>query len=200
MNRLKLRFALRVAAYGLPYLVLMVMGMLWLQDRGLLLYFLIAASLLSLAQWLGVRWIYSRPVDERPTVSPSNTWPPAGETAWSDVERLAARVEATPPSLSDANEWSEMFYDVFETVARHFHPESKRPVLEVPIDQALRVAELVARDLRQYLQERLGGAEQLTMHHIYHVVQWGPFATRFARHAWNVMRLGRLFWNPAAAI
>jgi predicted GTPase len=197
MNRLKLRLALRVAAYGLPYLVLMVLGLFWLKARGLLLYFLIAASLLSLLQWLAVKWLYSRPASDRPAPPPSNTWPPTGEAAWDDVDRLAARVEAHPPPLSDANEWSALFYEVFEIVARHFHPQSKRPALEVPLSQALRVAELVARDLRHYLRERV--PEQLTVHHLYHFVQWVPLATKFARRVWYAIRLGRFFWDPAAA-
>ena len=200
MSRLKLRFILRLTAFGLPYVVLAVLGLAWLRDRGLLLYFLIAASLLSAFTWLTLKWLDSRPMSARALPPPSKTWPPAGEAAWADVDRFAAQVEAKPPSLSDANDWSGMFYDLFTIVARQFHPESKRPTMEVPVQDLLRIAELVARDLRVYLRERVPGGKRMTVHHLYHVVQWGPAATKLVQRAWNVVRLGRFFWNPAAAL
>ena len=200
MSRLQLRFVLRLAAFGLPYLVLMVLGIFWLYDRGWMLYFLVAASLLSLLAWLALKWLQSRPVRERPTPPPSKTWPPAGEAAWADVDRFAAHVEANPPPLADANQWSETFYRVFEIVARHFHPQSKRPEMEVAVGDLLKVAELVARDLRIWLHERVPAGGRLTVHHLYHVVEWGPTATRLVQRAWTAVRLGRLFWNPASAI
>ncbi|HWB13232.1 MAG TPA: GTPase domain-containing protein [Pirellulales bacterium] len=197
---MKLRFALRLTAFGLPYAGLMILGLFWLKDRGWLLYFLIATSLLSLFSWSALRWLHSRPASDPATPPPSKTWPPAGEAAWTDVDRLAARVEANPPVLGDANEWAGMFYKVFELVAPHFHPRSKRPALEVPVGEVLKVAELVARDLRQYVGQSVPGAERITVHHLYQVVRWGPTATRLVQRAWNVVRLGRFFWNPASAI
>ena len=200
MSRLRLQLALRVTAFGLPYAGLMILGLFWLRDREVLLYFLIATSLLSLLSWLALRWLSSRPVSDRTTPAPTQTWPAAGDAAWADVQRLAARVEANPPSLNDANEWAGMFYEVFQIVARHFHPESKRPELDVPISEVLKVAELVAKDLREYLGQRVPAAERITVHHLFHVVHWGPIATRFVQRAWNFVRVGRLFWDPASAI
>jgi predicted GTPase len=200
MSRLKHRFVLRVTAFGLPYFVLAILGLFWLHERGLMLYFLLGATLASLLAWFAHKWLHSRPTSDKITGPPSKTWPSAGDAAWSDVDRFAARVEANPPSLNDANEWSNIFYNVFEIVARHFHPESKRPALEVSVAELLKVGELVARDLRAYLHELVPAGKRITVYHLYHVVQWGPTTTRLVRRAWNVVRLGRLFWNPAAAI
>lgn len=200
MNRLKFRFALRIVALGLPYAVLMIFGFLWLRERHLTLWFVAAASVLSLAQWLVLRWMRSRPVAHRPTEPPSKLWPPAGERAWEEVDRLAARAEANPPPLSDANLWLRLFQDVFDIVARQFHPKSKQPALEVPVVQVIKIAELVGRDLRQHFHEQVPAADQVTIRHVYHVINWGPAVTRLAERAWNVIRIGRLAWNPAGAI
>jgi predicted GTPase len=200
MSRLKLRFVLRLTAFGLPYALLAILGLLWLRERGMMLYSLLTASLLAFLAWLALKWVESRPATEQIVPPPSKTWPPAGEAAWTDVDRFAAQVEAQPPSLSDANQWSATFYNVFAIVARHFHPESKRPALEAPVHDVLRVAELVARDLRVYLHERVPGGKRMTVHQLYRVVNWGPAATQFVQRAWNVVRLGRFFWNPAAAL
>lgn len=200
MNRLKLRFSVRVVALALPYALLMVFGFFWLAERHLTIWFVAAASGLAIAQWLVLRWVHSRPVAQRHSTPPSKLWPPAGERAWAEVDRLAVRAEANPPPLSDANLWLRLFQDVFETVAKQFHPKSKQPAFEVPVIQAIKIAELVGRDLRQHLHEKVPGAEHVTVRHVYHVINWGPAVTRLAERAWNVIRIGRLAWNPAGAI
>lgn len=200
MNRLKLCFAVRIAALGLPYAVLMIFGLLWLREHQLTLWFVAAASILSIAQWLVLRWMWSRPVAHRPAAPPSKLWPPAGERAWAEVDRLAARAEANPPPLNDANLWLRLFKQVFDIVATQFHPKSKQPAFEVPVIQVIKIAELVGRDLRQHLNEQVPAADQITIRHVYHVINWGPAVTRLAERAWNVIRIGRLAWNPAGAI
>ena len=134
------------------------------------------------------------------TPPPSKTWPPAGENAWGEVDRLAARVEADMPPLNDANAWAALFYDVLNTVARHFHPESKRPALEVPVSQAMRIAVLVARDLRTDWQAKVPGAERITLHHVYRALDWAPAVTKFSGRAWNLVRLGRFAFDPIRAV
>jgi uncharacterized protein len=200
MKRLKLKFLVRVVAFGVPYAVLMIVGAFWLQARGLLLPFVVAASLLSVLQWLVLRWLNSRPVRHEAMPPPSKTWPAAGEQAWNDVDQLAARIEANMPSPGDANVWSALFLEVLNTVAKRFHPESKRPVLEVTVSQAIRIIELVARDLRTDWQQRMPGAEQITMHHVYRAIEWAPAAAKYGQRAWSLVRLGRLVSNPARAI
>lgn len=200
MNRLKTRFFLRLAAFGLPFAALLVLGCLWLTQRGLLLAFVVATSLLSVGQWLALRWLRWRPAAYVAMPPPSGTWPPAGEQAWADVDRLAARVEANTPAWGDANAWTVLFYEVLDTVARHFHPESKRPALEVPISDAIRIAELVAADLRAEWHTRVPAAEQITLHHVYRTVEWTPKVTKLGEQAWNLWRLGRFLVSPARAL
>jgi uncharacterized protein len=200
MHHLKFRFALRVVAFALPYAVLMAFGLLWLYERRLLLAFVAAASCLSLLQWIVLRWLRSRPVRHKAAPPPSSTWPPSGEKAWNDVDRLAARVEADVPPMDDANVWAALFYEVLNTVARHFHPESKRPALEVPVSQALQIAELVARDLRTDWQAKVPGAEQISLHHVHRAVEWTPAITKIGGRIWNLVRLGRFAVDPIRAV
>jgi predicted GTPase len=200
MNRLKLRFALRVLAFGLPYAVLMVLGLFWLAEHKAFLPFVVAASSLSALQWLVLRWIRSRPLGHQGTAPPSKSWPPAGENAWAEVDRLAAQTEANMPPFNDSDRWRRLFREVFDIVAKHFHPNSRQPALEVPITQAIKIVELVARDLRRHLQEQVPAADQIKIHHVYRVVEWGPAVTRISRRAWDLIRLGRIAWNPAGAI
>jgi predicted GTPase len=199
MKHLSLRFALRALAFGLPYLALAVFGLLWLRERQLFLPFAAVASLLLALQWVVLRCLRTRPVEHDPVPLPTRTWPAAGEKAWAEVDRLAASVEADVPPLGDANVWLGLFQQVFETVAAHFHPQSKQPALEVPVVEAIQVAELVARDLRNYLEERLP-ANRITVRHVYQVIKWGPAVSRVAQRGWNLVRIGRLLWNPVGAI
>ncbi|HEV3345156.1 MAG TPA: GTPase domain-containing protein [Pirellulales bacterium] len=198
MKHLRLRVALRALAFGLPYLTLAVFGLLWLRERQLFLPFAAAASLLLAIQWAVLRYLRRRPVANDPVPPPTTTWPAAGEKAWADVDRLAAGVEADVPPLGDANVWLGLFQQVFETVAPHFHPQSKQPALEVPVVEAIQVAELVARDLRLYLEERI--PNRMTVRHLYQIVKWGPSVSRVAQRGWNLVRVGRLLWNPVGAI
>jgi len=200
MNPWKLSFALRVVVFGLPYLLLMLIGCLWLYEQRLFLQYVGVSILISVVGWLLLRRIASRSASAPSTPPPVETWPEAGERAWADVDRLAARAEANPPSFDDANVWLLLFREVFDVVARQFHPKSKQPALEVTAAESLKIAELVAHDLRQFLEEQVPGSDRLTIHNVQRVMHWGPVATQIAGSAYNVYRLARLVLNPPAAL
>ena len=200
MNHLKLKLTLRALIFGLPYSLLMVVGCLWLYEHRLFFPFVCATTLLSVVGWLLLRWIQSRPTKAPATPTPVKSWPAAGEKAWEDVDLLAARTEANPPSFTDANPWLLLFREVFDVVAKHFHPKSKQPAFEVTATDSLKVAELVARDLRKCLEDQVPGSDRITIHNIQRVMQLGPLATQVAAGLYNAYRLARLAFNPTSAL
>jgi len=200
MNSFKLTLLLRLILFGLPYGLLIVVGSLWLYEHGLLIAFVGATALLSLVCWLLLRWIQSWPAPPRAPPLPVDTWPAAGEKAWADVEQLALAAEAHPPSLDDANAIVALFREVFDVVARQFHPKSKQAALEVTVTDALAIAALVIRDLRRFLEEQVPGSGRMTIHNIGRVIQWGPLANQIAMGLYNTYRLARLVANPPAAL
>ena len=200
MNHLKFRLVLRAIVFVLPYSLLMVIGCLWLYERRLFFPFVCATALLSVVGWWLLRWIQSRPTKPRATPPPLKSWPAAGEKAWAEVDLLAARIEANPPPFTDANQWLLLFREVFDVVAKQFHPKSKQPAFEVTATESLRVAELVARDLRKRLEEQVPGSDRITIHNVHNIIQLGPLATQVASGVYNLYRLARLGWNPPAAL
>ncbi|HEX4143089.1 MAG TPA: GTPase [Pirellulales bacterium] len=200
MNYLKLKLALRVVIFGVPYALLMIIGCLWLYEHRLFFPFVCATAFLSVAGWSILRWIQSRPTTHHAMPPPVSTWPPAGEKAWAEVDRLATRVEANPPPYNDADAWLRVFNELFEVVAKQFYPKSKRPALEVPVIELLAIAELVVCDLRTVLKEQVPGSDQITIHKLIRIKEWGPLANQIVSRLYDAYRLVRLALNPPSAL
>jgi uncharacterized protein len=200
MKRWTWKLAARVVVFGLPYALLMLFGCFWLYEHQYLLIFACVVVLASVFGWLLIGWLASKPTRLPDAPPPANNWASAGERAWEHVNQLAARAESHPPSWSDANAWLALFREVFDVVAGEFHPTSSRPALEITAVESLRVAELVARDLRTFLEQQVPGSDWITLHNINTAVQWGPLSNQLASGLYNVYRLARFAFNPPSAL
>lgn len=200
MNPLQIKMAVRAVVFGLPYGLLMGLGFAWLYERRLLLHFVCGAVLISVVGWLLLWWARRRPAATGPTPPPVDNWSEAGNKAWTEVDRLAAQTETSPPPWNDANAWLRLFQHVFDVVAVQFHPQSKQSTFEVTVVETLRVAELVARDVRRFVEEHVPGSDWLTIHNLQRAKQWGPVVSTATTATYNVYRLARVVLNPAAAL
>ena len=133
-------------------------------------------------------------------VQPDPRWAPTGQTAWHKVEAIAQRAQKQDLPLDRPDPTWKLFREVLETVAHEFRPDAKEPAMEVPLPQALRTAELVARDLREVLSENVPGSHIFTLgdlKRLHKLAAWGQqwyFVYRF------FLRIGRFSMNPVSAL
>lgn len=164
----------------LPFLLLGGLGFLWLQQRGWMwaLAWTFGATLCSSLAYLGfLKWgkNFRPPTAE---LSPVYRFPPEGVAAWDKVLTLRAKYLAAPPDANDSKQVLACLRDVVETVARHYHPESHDPLLETPLAQLSRVAELVARDVRETVAEKIPLSHALTINQLRGLGRVGDWAIK----------------------
>lgn len=187
-----------------PYVVLAVVGWIYLlRHDWLLIWF--AAAMISTLIVVGLGWWIARglrhgnfkPPETR--VVPSRLWPPKGLEAWDKVLVIAQRVEKEDRSMKtmdDLKYLGETLREVMQTVATHYHPRSDRAEAEVPLPHALLVMEFVARDLREALVNNVPAAHLLTINDIMRLQRWATLGQKL----WKYYRFAAFALNPATGI
>lgn len=199
MMRTRTALLLSSLLWVFPYVLLGVAGVLWLSERGWSIYWLILAAVSMFTGQILYR-IRSRrarhEVRDTAEVSPSPLWTPAGERAWSEVQKLAVDPNISASQINRPDQLWELLNRILKIVAREFHPRSSKPELEVPLPRVLLVVELVARDLKQLLKSKIPGSHLMTLHDLQRMqslAQWAPLASL-------VYRMAMFAANPASGL
>lgn len=184
-----------------PTLLLLPAGWLWLAERDLLLYWLVGSTLAALVVGaLLSRWGRHGPRPSALEVAPSPRWTAAGTRAWQGVDELARRVEADDKLPLTPVAAQGLLGEILGTVARAYHPRSSHPELEVPLTHALRIVELVTRDLKTDLATQVPGAHVFTLNDLRRLHRWSELWRRWYEPSRMLYRLASLGWNPLGAL
>jgi small GTP-binding protein len=193
------RWTLVAIVLTLPYLVALVAGIAWLYERGWLIWWAALTGVMMLAgRFILHRVKLSQARDS--ITSPPAAMSPLDETAWKQVEALSAQLRQKPPPLDDPQSYWNMLEQVFDTVARHYHPQSVQPLWEVPVPYLLKVIELVAQDLRKASSENIPGAHILTVNDLNKLKDLAATGGRLYGPAYAIYRAVRLGVNPYSAL
>ena len=161
MKYVKARWLVTLALLGLPYLLLFIAGSLWLYEYGMLLYWFVVSLAVTWIGWALMKGIQGAEPPAR--VEPDLEWPPAGHEAWKEVEALAQQIEARDLPLDRPETAWQVLGEVLQLVARHYHPGSQQAWLEIPVPYAMRIVELVSKDLREATSAYVPGSHILTI-------------------------------------
>ncbi len=191
---------LRILAFLLtmvPFLVLPLMGVVWLWQSGNLLYWL-AALLVSGLLGYGLHWFDRRRVrlPDQSITEPSPDWPAGSKGAWERVEALAERIDPEDWPLDDTDKLWQLGRLALDEVARHYHPGRERPLLELTLPHALLIIERASRDMRFTITENVPFSHRMTLGGLSRARSWGKKATRFE----SVYRAGRAVADPFGSI
>ena len=86
-------------------------------------------------------------------------------------------------------------------MARHFHPQADRPVLQVPVAHIAAMVELVARDFRQAFAENVPWGKTVTPGQLlWWKTEGRTRPGRSARILWQINRVRRLCMRPGTAL
>ncbi|MFO1020309.1 MAG: GTPase [Planctomycetales bacterium] len=193
----KTMWGLAIVLLAIPYLLLGAAGGMWLYETGWGLPWLCLAGFLGITASLIVRNVRKR---ENPKlseyVSAAGSWPPAGREAWAEMEALSDQYRNGERTIATPEDLLPVMREILELAAKKFHPKSRQPLLEVPLPHVMLVVELVSRDLKQILQEKIPGAHILTIHDLQRLQQmasWLPVMSQLYRGVMFAI-------NPASGI
>ncbi len=192
----KIYWLLWAVAASLPYLLVGAAGLWWLYLNEWLIWWMFVAALISLTTWILMRRLCKyNPLESYSSTGPSQDWSPQARNAWAKVEEISRRKELAQVSLDRPEPLLALGKEVVETVAKHFHPRSKSPSLEMPVPHLLRILELVAFDLRVACSANIPGSHILTVNDLVRLKR----LFRLAPSIYRIYRVIALVINPSTA-
>ncbi len=182
----------------LPFLAAFGFGMLWLWQSGYMLHWLIAMVVLGGLSY-GLQQILIR--RERKLLAdavtkPNPDWPPSADVAWQQVESLAQVCNPEEWPLDEEAWVFDLGQRTLETVAKCYHPQVERPLLELTLPHTLLIIERASRDLRKDVAENIPFSNRLTIGDFFRLQRWKDKAEK----VFNIYRAGRVIVNPVNAL
>ncbi len=203
----KARLLIALVALILPTLSLVPLGGLYLWEKGYLLYWALAAFLVTSGISLWNSWML-RPrieqaarigvdsVEQTEAADPDPRWSPTERRAWSDVLAKAAKVDTD--KLQSVDAFVTLAAETIEVVARRLHPGRDDSVWQFTVPEAMTITEQVSRRLSRFMHTHVPFGDRLTLAQVLAAYRWRG-AIDVAEKAYDVWRLVRLA-NPATAM
>ncbi len=187
---------------GLPLVVLMVLGFLWLVEHGALLWFLGVSLLLSVVMYLlrGVlyrRWhsaVQPGASEADLSVEPDPDWLPAEKEVFAEVGAYIAEITGSAQPWEDLPEHA---LEVVNRVAAGLDGKN-RGALNFTLPEALLLLESTAARYRRHLRRRMPFSDQVSLATIYWLWRQRDRANRVWKVAHGSGRVARFALNPAA--
>lgn len=187
---------------ALPWVSLMVLGLLWLWQGGRVWAWAIAAALFGLPAIPLARLVRRRANAEAriamgDLAEPSRNWNAAGREAWSDV--LAIADSAAPFSFAETQSLATSARHIIDVVARRFHPEAHSAWAQFSLPEALLLAERLCRDVRREALRHIPGIRALRLSDLLWVQRQNERYGGGLRLGYEFWRLARAAINPIGA-
>ncbi|MCK9563767.1 MAG: 50S ribosome-binding GTPase [Bacteroidales bacterium] len=193
------REILRVLVLLLPVVAFSLLGVVWLFERGYLLYALAGCALLGLVllapTLLRRRRHHTAGGSD---TAPDDAWSHSEEGAWRRVQAMADAAQDKPPESID--ELKQLANRVVQGVATELHGRSKSPWANFTFPEILLALETTASNLRQGLLTRVPGSDAVSLAHLLALYDAYQTYRPAAFAAWNLYRVFRLLTNPVQAL
>jgi predicted GTPase len=197
---------LLVVAVALPWVTLLVLGMLWLWQTGQVWIWAIAAAVLGLLAWPLLRLVRRRANTEARLAlgdlsEPSRAWTGRERDAWSEVLAIASKTD--PFWFTEVEPLAASGRQTIEAVSRRFHPNDPAAWAKFTLPELLLLTERVSRDLRREALRKMPGARDITLSRVLWFKQqyerYGPVMQALWRWGYGAWRVVRIPLNPIAA-
>lgn len=196
-----LRAAMVILALTVPLISLVLLGSLWLWQHGYVLYWAIAACVVTLSAYAAERWILRDAVKrapplEEPENAPDPLWNARETAAWNAVLHIIETLE--PAKLNSRDAVLALGTRTVDAVAREMHPGEKDPLWKFTVPEALALIERVSSELGPLVRESIPLGERLTVGQLMTIYRWRSIIG-VAESAFDIWRIVRLL-NPASAL
>ncbi|SEQ79240.1 hypothetical protein SAMN05421690_1001169 [Nitrosomonas sp. Nm51] len=182
----------------LPFLALLGLGTVWLWQHGYLLFWALVMLICTVLgyglQQLLVR--RDRRLLAEAVTEPNPEWPLSADAAWDQVQTLAQDCKPEDWPLEKGDWILALGRHALETVARCYHPQVDKPLLELTVPHTLLVIERASRDLRRDVAGNIPFSNRLTVGDLFRVQRWKDRAGQ----VFEVYRAGRMIVNPVDAL
>ena len=193
-------------AVALPWLSLLVLGVVWLWQGGHVWAWAIAAAVLGLLAWPLSRSIRRRANEEArlalgDLAEPSRGWNVVERDAWTEVLAIA---DATAPfPFTEMGPLVTSARETVEGVARRFHPEAHTAWAQFSLPEVLLLAEQLSRDVRREALRHIPGIRAMRLSHLLWAQRQNERYGAVAQTGWRVgsglWRVIRVALNPLQA-
>lgn len=188
-----------VVLTSLPLVVLPLLGVWWLWQSDFFWYWLAGLVVVG-ASGYGlhrvIAWRDQRADDKDAVTQPADHWPPSADGAWEAVETMVAQATPEEYPLSEGRRLWDLGRDTLETVARHYHPDRDKPLLELTVPHALLIIERASRELREQIATQIPLSHRLTLGGLSRAKEWQAYAKRLE----TLYRLGIGVVDPTTAV
>jgi len=196
-----LRAAMLIIALALPLVSLVLLGSLWLWQHGYVLYWAIAACVVTLSAYAIERWILRDAVKrvrppEDPQDAPDPLWNARETAAWEAVMRIIETLE--PSKIDSRDAVLALGTRTVDAVAKQMHPGEKDPLWKFTVPEALALIERVSSELGPLVRESIPLGDRLTVGQLLTIYRWRSIIG-VAESAFDLWRIVRLL-NPASAL
>ena len=196
-----LRTAMLTIALALPVLSLILLGSLWLWEKGYVVYWAIAACLIvafvyALERWLLRETVASASTAIDPAWEPDPSWTGRETAAWDAVQTIASNID--PVKLNSQDAILALGTRTVDAVALEMYPGEKDPLWKFTLPEALRLVERVSGELGQFVRENIPLGDRLTVGQFMAIYRWRS-TIGLAESAFDLWRIIRLM-NPMSAI
>jgi uncharacterized protein len=200
---LRLRLWIAAICLTLPTLTLVPFGVVWLWQKGYVLYWVIGACLFVVIAFLFQLYLFRRldiPLrDARPVELPedrtASSWTPREHEAWNAVLAVAEKVD-----LSHFQSWQAFLglgQETIGAVAKALHPEVKDPLWQFTVPEALTLVEQVSLRLKPVVAGSIPFGDKLTVGQVLRIYEWRSLID-VAQKGYDIWRVIRML-NPATA-
>ena len=156
------RFGIVLAVlFLLPWLALIGLGGYWLWQHGWLYQGLgiLSANIALVYGLLHWRRRSAKPLFiETIEIQPNPNWPDRAQLAWQELKPLTERWQTESDVLTNSSKALKLTNEVLTLVARHFHADSKYPILEFPLPYLLKLIVLVCEDIQRDVLDKIPGS------------------------------------------
>src|SRR5262245_11652210 len=201
------REALLVLLVALPWLSLLVLGIVWLWQGGHVWIWALAAAAIGLLSWPLWYSVKRRSAQDARTAlgdlaQPSREWHIAERDAWSLV--LAIADDTAPLNFLEIDPLLAVARQTIETVARRFHADAEDAWARFSLPEAMLLGERLCRDIRREALRRIPGVRGVKLSQLLWLQsqseRYGPVANLGWKLGHGLWRAVRAAINPLQAV
>jgi predicted GTPase len=194
-------------AVAVPWLSLLILGMVWLWQGGHVWVWAIAAAVLGLLAWPLSKSVKRRASEEArlalgDVAEPSRGWNVVERDAW--IEVLAIADTTAPFAFTEMEPLVARARETIEVVARRFHPDAHTAWAQFSLPEVLLLTERLCREVRRESLRHIPGVRTIRLSHLLWVQRQNERYSTVAQTGWRVgfglWRVVRAVLNPLQAV